>query len=73
MKKEVIFVVGSSSWWKSQKFRKETCTKLKVLRSQKWRIRKFIRFLSNQIPLTPKFIKNIICINENTYFIHFFF
>ena len=47
MKKEVIFVVGSSSWWKSRKFRKETCVKLKVLRSQKWRFRK-IHKVSNK-------------------------
>ena len=57
MKKEVIFVVGSSSWWKSLKFRKETCIKLKVLRSQKWIIRKIHKVSINPYSIDTKVYK----------------
>ncbi len=39
MKKEIILIVGSSSWWKNIKFRKEAATKLRNLR-KKWRLQK---------------------------------
>ena len=39
MKKEVIFVAGSSSWWKSIKYRKETASKLKKIKKN-WRLKK---------------------------------
>ncbi len=32
MIKEVILAVGSSSWWKSKKIRKESASKLRVLK-----------------------------------------
>ena len=47
MKKEIISIVGSSSWWKNIKFRKEATLKLKNLRKE-WRyIRKEIVKTSN--------------------------
>ena len=35
MKKEIILIVGSSSWWKNIKFRKEAASKLKKLRNKR--------------------------------------
>tara|TARA_B100000963_G_C22619205_1_gene668990 strand:+ start:1357 stop:1548 length:192 start_codon:yes stop_codon:yes gene_type:complete len=39
MKKEIIIIVGSSSWWKNEKYRKEASIKLKALK-KKWKISK---------------------------------
>ncbi len=36
MKKEIILVVGSSSWWKNIKYRKEAALKLRNLKKL-WR------------------------------------
>jgi len=57
MKKEVILVVGSSSWWKSRKFRKETCTQLRVLRSQKWRVKKMCKVCNKPYSIDTKVYK----------------
>jgi len=37
MKKEIILAVGSSSWWKNIKIRRESAFKLKVIR-KKWKL-----------------------------------
>ena len=42
MKKEIIIVVGSSSWWKNKKYRKEASIELKKLR-KKYRSVRFIK------------------------------
>ena len=39
MKKEIILAVGSSSWWKNIKIRRESAFKLKVIR-KKWKLRR---------------------------------
>ena len=39
MKKEIILVVGSSSWWKNVKYRKEAAKELKNLK-KKWKLKK---------------------------------
>ena len=40
MIKEVVLAVGSSSWWKSKKLRKESAQKLRVLKNDWKYIRK---------------------------------
>ena len=37
MKKEIILIVGSSSWWKNIKFRREAASELKKLRNN-WKL-----------------------------------
>ena len=37
MKKEISLVVGSTSWWKNKKYRKEASKQIKSLR-KKWKI-----------------------------------
>ena len=34
MKKEIILAVGSSSWWKNIKIRRESAFKLKVIKKE---------------------------------------
>ena len=54
MKKEVTLIVGSSSWWKSRKFRKETCAKLKILRNQKWKVSKICKVFNKSYSIDTK-------------------
>ena len=51
MIKEVILAVGSSSWWKSKKLRKESADKLKVLRKDWKYLRKEVLLLNKEILL----------------------
>ena len=46
MKKEIILAVGSSSWWKNIKIRRESALELKAIR-KKWK-------LSRKVLLTLK-------------------
>ena len=46
MNKEIVLVVGSTSWWKNTKFRKEAALKLKNLKKN-W------KFLKKEIKETP--------------------
>ena len=39
MKKKIMLIVGSTSWWKSLKYRKEAATKLKNIRKG-WKLKK---------------------------------
>ena len=45
MKKEIILAVGSSSWWKNIKIRRESAFKLKVIR-KKWKLRRKVLLMS---------------------------
>ena len=38
MNKSVVLITGSSSWWKSKKYRKESYFTLMRLKKQKWRL-----------------------------------
>ena len=46
MNKDIVLVVGSTSWWKNAKFRKEAALKLKNLKKN-W------KFLKKEIKETP--------------------
>ena len=39
MNKKIIIQVGSSSWWKNRKLRKEAAQKLKIIK-KKWKLKK---------------------------------
>ncbi len=47
MKKEIILAVGSSSWWKNIKIRRESAFKLKVIR-KKWKLRRKVLLMSKK-------------------------
>tara|TARA_Y100000766_G_C18708650_1_gene507890 strand:+ start:323 stop:511 length:189 start_codon:yes stop_codon:yes gene_type:complete len=57
MIKEIILAVGSSSWWKSKKLRKESADKLKVLRKDWKYLRKEVLLLNKEIIDTKKYKK----------------
>ena len=40
MKKTIVLITGSSSWWKSKKYRKESFLTLRRLKKQNWRLYK---------------------------------
>ena len=40
MKKSIVLIIGSSSWWKSKKYRRESFLTLMRLKKQKWRLNK---------------------------------
>ena len=63
MKKKIMLIVGSTSWWKNLKYRKEAATKLKNLRKG-WKLKKKSFINHQKIQLTQKFIKNIIYTND---------
>ena len=47
MKKEIILPVGSSSWWKSIKIRKESALELNVIR-KKWKLSRKVLLMSKK-------------------------
>ena len=56
MKKEIILAVGSSSWWKNIKIRRESALKLKVIR-KKWKLRRKVLLMSNKNSIDTKIYK----------------
>ena len=71
MKKEIILAVGSSSWWKNIKIRRESAFKLKVIR-KKWKLRRKVLLMSKKIQLILKFIKNTIYTNDKYFDFSFY-
>mgnify|MGYP001374065525 CR=1 FL=1 len=57
MKKEVILVTGSSSWWKSKKFRKESFEELRTLRKKKWKMKKMCKLFKESYSIDTKSYK----------------
>ena len=47
MKKEIILAVGSSSWWKNIKIRRESALELKVIR-KKWKLHRKVLLMSKK-------------------------
>ena len=70
MKKEIILAVGSSSWWKNIKIRRESAFKLKVIK-KKWKLRRKVLLMSKKIQLILKFIKNTIYTNDKYFYFSF--
>ena len=60
MKKSIVLITGCSSWWKSKKYRKESCLKLMRLKKKNGAYTKLKKLNQTYIRLTPNFIKNII-------------
>ena len=56
MKKEIILAVGSSSWWKNIKIRRERALKLKVIR-KKWKLRRKVLLMSKKDSIDTKIYK----------------
>ncbi len=56
MKKEIIIIVGSSSWWKNKKYRKEASLKLKSLK-KKWKLIKVANIKLNDDSIDTKIYK----------------
>ena len=56
MKKEIILAVGSSSWWKNIKIRRESALKLKVIR-KKWKLRRKVLLMSKKDSIDTKIYK----------------
>ena len=56
MKKEIILAVGSSSWWKNIKIRRESAFKLKVIR-KKWKLRRKVLLMSKKNSIDTKINK----------------
>ncbi len=66
MKKEIILAVGSSSWWKNIKIRRESAFKLKVIRKKwklrrkvlkKWKLRRKVLLMSKKNSIDTKIYK----------------
>ena len=56
MKKEIILAVGSSSWWKNIKIRRESALELKVIR-KKWKLSRKEFLTSNKNSIDTKIYK----------------
>ena len=56
MKKEIILAVGSSSWWKNNKIRRESALELKVIR-KKWKLSRKILLMSKKNSIDTKIYK----------------
>ena len=56
MKKEIILAVGSSSWWKNIKIRRESANELKVIR-KKWKLRRKVLLMSKKNSIDTKIYK----------------
>ena len=56
MKKEIILAVGSSSWWKNIKIRRESAFKLKVIR-KKCKLRRKVLLMSKKNSIDTKIYK----------------
>ena len=56
MKKEITLAVGSSSWWKNKKIRRESALKLKVIR-KKWKLRRKVILMSTKNSIDTKIYK----------------
>ena len=56
MKKEIILPVGSSSWWKSIKIRKESALELNVIR-KKWKLSRKVLLMSKKNSINTKVYK----------------
>ena len=57
MKKSIVLITGSSSWWKSKKYRKESFLTLMRLKKQKWRLYKIEEIKSNSYSIDTKLYK----------------
>ncbi len=57
MKKSIVLITGCSSWWKSKKYRKESCLKLIRLKKQKWRLYKIEEIKPNLYSIDTKLYK----------------
>ena len=57
MKKTIVLITGSSSWWKSKKYRKESFLKLIRLKKQKWRLYKIEEIQPNPYSIDTKVYK----------------
>jgi len=56
MKKEIILAVGSSSWWKNNKIRRESALELKVIR-KKWKLSRKVLLMSKKNSIDTKIYK----------------
>ena len=56
MKKEIILAVGSSSWWKNIKIRRESALELKVIR-KKWNLSRKVLLMSKNNSIDTKIFK----------------
>ena len=56
MNKEVILIVGSTSWWKNIKLRKEAAQNLKLLK-KKWKLRKIEMVRKHEDSIDTKIYK----------------
>ena len=57
MKKSIVLITGSSSWWKSKKYRKESFLTLMRLKKQKWRLCKIEKIKPNPYSIDTKLYK----------------
>ena len=56
MKKEIILAVGSSSWWKNIKIRRESAYKLNTIR-KKWKLSQKVIIMSKKSSIDTKIYK----------------
>ncbi len=56
MNKEVILIVGSTSWWKNIKLRKEAAQNLKLLKKE-WKLRKIETVRKHEDSIDTKIYK----------------
>ena len=54
MKKSIVLIIGSSSWWKSKKYRMESFLTLMRLKKQKWRLNKIEEIKSHPYSIDTK-------------------
>ena len=54
MKKSIVLIIGSSSWWKSKKYRRESFLILMRLKKQKWRLNKIEEIKPNPYSIDTK-------------------
>ena len=57
MKKTIVLITGSSSWWKSKKYRKESFLTLMRLKKQNWRLYKIEEITSKPYSIDTKLYK----------------
>ena len=57
MKKSIVLITGSSSWWKSKKYRKESFLTLMRLKKQNWRLHKIEEIKPNPYSNDTKLYK----------------
>ena len=57
MKKSIVLITGSSSWWKSKKHRKESFLTLMRLKKQNWRLYKIEEITPNSYSIDTKLYK----------------